>query len=209
MERPRAAAPLWPDLPGGLGLVSTSPRRAELLRAAGVPFRVIPPAEGSEGGGGDGKGGKEDPERLAALHAEAKARSVPEASAGILLAADTVVVSPGGRILGKPADGEEAAAMLRLLSGAEHRVVTAVFALRPSDGRCAGGAEGTAVHFRDLSEEEIGAYVATGEPMDKAGAYGIQGIGGLLVSGIRGCYFNVVGLPLARTREILRAVLEA
>lgn len=202
METPPLPAPLWPDVPGGLGLVSTSPRRAAILRAAGVPFLLVPPAPGAENGGGG------DPERLASSHAEAKARSVG-GGAGVLLAADTVVVSPGGRTLGKPADEEEAAAMLRMLSGAEHRVVTALFALRTSGGRAAAAVESTEVLFRTLSEEEIAAYVGTGEPMDKAGAYGIQGRGGLLVSRIRGCYFNVVGLPLVRAREVVLAVLES
>jgi septum formation protein len=124
----------------------------------------------------------------------------------VILGADTLVAREG-RILGKPRDAEEAAEMLRFLSGAAHEVATAVFALDARSGRSGSGIESSRVFFRDLCTEEIAAYVASGEPLDKAGAYGVQGIGGLFVSRIEGCYFNVVGLPLVRTRAVLRKLL--
>ena len=123
-----------------------------------------------------------------------------------VLAADTVVVR-GNEALGKPENRADAVRMLRLLSGRKHRVLTGVFALNIDTGIEASGLEATEVWFRRLGAEEIDSYVATGEPVDKAGAYAIQGVGSLLVDRIRGCYFNVVGLPLVRTREVLRGVI--
>ncbi|MFH1681661.1 MAG: Maf family protein [Candidatus Eisenbacteria bacterium] len=200
-----AAVPLgalWPPLPGPLGLVSSSPRRAALLRAIGVPFRVIRPREGAEGAGAG------PPEEIVLLHAEAKARSAGgDGTEAVLLAADTVVVREG-RTLGKPGSEVEAGEMLRFLSGGPHDVITGVYALDRRSGRASRGIESTRVVFRSLSAEEIDSYVATGEPADKAGAYGVQGIGGLLVARIEGCYFNVVGLPLVRAAAVLRELLE-
>jgi septum formation protein len=194
-------ASIWPELPGPIALVSASPRRAELLRGIGVPFRVIAPAAGTEPGGDGGA------EEIALRHAEAKARSASaSANEPVLLAADTVVTR-AGRILGKPRDAAEATEMLRFLSGRGHQVVTGVFALDRQSGASASGVETTSVYFRELAPEEIAGYIATGEPFDKAGAYGVQGIGSLLVARIEGCYFNVVGLPLVRTRAVLRELL--
>lgn len=133
-----------------------------------------------------------------------KARSVAgRMGSGLIIGADTIVVL-GGRILGKPADAREAAAMLRELEGTSHEVYTGVAVVDAGSGRAVVGHERTVVRFRPLTEAEISAYVATGEPLDKAGAYGIQGIGALLVAGIEGCYTNVVGLPLGRLSELLR-----
>jgi septum formation protein len=192
---------IWPETPGPLALASTSPRRAAILAGLGVAFRVVAPADGSE------EGVEGLPGAIALRHAEAKARSVVgRAGSPIILGADTVVVK-GGRVLGKPRDEAEAAAMLRFLSGGPHEVVTGVFVLDTRSGRSSSGVETSRVFFRDLSDAEISGYVATGEPLDKAGAYGVQGIGGVLVERVEGCYFNVVGLPLVRTRAVLRSLL--
>lgn len=118
----------------------------------------------------------------------------------VIIAADTVV-SVDGDILGKPRSEDEARAMLRRLSGREHEVYTGVTVIHAGDIRCA--AERTLVRFRAVTGAEIDAYVATGEPMDKAGAYGIQGAAGLFVEGITGDYFNVMGLPVCRLGRML------
>ena len=195
--------PLWPETEGPIGLVSSSPRRAALLRGAGVPFTLVPPAHGEEIPSGD------PPEKEAVRFAREKALApVVGEEPRILLAADTLVAGDGGPF-GKPAGPEEAARMLRALSGRWHRVVTAVCFIDRSTGRLETGAETTRVLFRELGAAEIDAYVSTGEPLDKAGAYGIQGRGALLVERIEGCYANVVGLPLVRTRETLRKLLGA
>jgi len=203
MDR-QAALPsgnLWPSVRGGITLVSASPRRADLLRQIGARFSVLPPEHGVE------RMTSLEPEEVVRKLAEEKTRSVGEKGEGrVLLAADTVVVLDG-RILGKPRDPREAAEMLSALSGRGHKVVTGVSVLDRRSGRHASGVEVTRVRFRTLTAGEIEAYVETGEPSDKAGAYGIQGVGALLVERIEGCYFNVVGLPLARTREVLRSVV--
>lgn len=143
---------------------------------------------------------------VACAHARAKALAVArELPERLVLGADTVVVLEG-ELLGKPAGQAEARAMLLRLSGREHEVVTGVALAFGEESRArvlAEHAERTRVCFRALSESEINAYVATGEPLDKAGAYGIQGRGALLVRAIEGCYFNVVGLPLSSTWEML------
>ena len=180
-------------------LASASPRRAELLRQVGWEFEVIVSGFEENDAAAD-----QDAGSLAAAHARSKALDVsgqnPER---LTLGADTVVVI-GERILGKPTSADDARKMLRALSGQEHQVVTAV-ALTIDDTLLAEDVVTTDVTFRELSEREIEDYVATGEPMDKAGAYGIQGRGALIVREIRGCYFNVVGLPLARVGEMVTA----
>ena len=193
-RRARYAGPVEPTLT--LYLASRSPRRWELLERAGlVPRRV--PAEADER-----PHPGEPPERLARRLAEAKGRDAlarlsAGAPAGIVLAADTVVALDG-ESLGKPADPGEAQAMLRRLSGRTHRVITGVFLARTDDGRSVCEVATTSVSFVALDEPRIRDYVATGEPLDKAGAYGIQGRGALLVAGIAGSFSNVVGLPLER-----------
>lgn len=132
----------------------------------------------------------------------AKVRSVPTPPGEIIVGADTVV-HLHDRLLGKPKSREDARAMLTELSGATHNVVTGVAAVKADSGLFATAAEVTEVRFFPLSERQIEAYLDTGEPFDKAGAYGIQGMGCLLVEGIRGCYFNVVGLPLSRVYRLL------
>jgi len=178
-------------------LASRSPRRREILEALGLPVRVVPAAvdetfhSGEEAAGGAC--------RVAALKAAA-ART--EFRDDLILGADTVVVRDG-EIFGKPADAADARRMLRALAGRTHRVVTGI-ALARGDRPARLAAESTEVVFRDLTECEIADYVATNEPLDKAGAYGIQGLGALLVREVRGDYFNVVGLPLCRLLELAR-----
>ena len=165
-------------------LASASPRRRELLENVGVRDMKIIPARGEE----------HTPEGASAEEA------VMAISRGKALEADTVV-SVDGDILGKPRSEDEARAMLRRLSGREHEVYTGVTVIHAGDIRCA--AERTLVRFRAVTGAEIDAYVATGEPMDKAGAYGIQGAAGLFVEGITGDYFNVMGLPVCRLGRML------
>lgn len=181
----------------GIVLASASPRRKELLEQMGIAqFRVVSPDvdESVEAG----LGPAEIVERLSLRKAQAAAGKVR--AGDLVIAADTVVALDG-RVLGKPQDQGEAFAMLSALSGREHRVYTGVTVL--GGGQAATEHEETAVTFRALSPEEIRDYIATGEPMDKAGAYGIQGVGALLVQGIRGDYCNVVGLPLFRLGRML------
>ncbi len=174
-----------------LFLASASPRRAELLRQVGIPFEIIEP----------GIAEKPDytlpiPEMVIGL-ARHKALAVSaKLEQGIVLAADTVVLYQG-RVLGKPRDREDARCMLRLLSGDAHQVLTGVILLDAASGKDESGLSVTKVWMKDLSEKVIDTYVGSGEPLDKAGAYGIQGKAALFVEKIEGCYFNVVGLPLS------------
>lgn len=173
-------------------LASASPRRRELLGAAGVEVEVRP-ADVDE---------TPDPQERPRWYVERVARAKAMAVHGErVLAADTIVVLDG-EILGKPLDPEAAAATLRRLAGRQHEVMTAVVlrtghVLRSRLVR-------TRVSFRPLTDDEIAAYVATGEPLDKAGAYGIQGRGGALVDRVVGSYTNVIGLPMRETLELLR-----
>ncbi len=179
-------------------LASGSPRRREILEQIGLPFTVsvsdadetIP--EGTE------------PyyavQTLAFLKAADVAKSA--GTSAVVIGADTVVVVDD-EIIGKPKDAEDAAKMLGKLSGRSHSVLTGVAVVRRFDGKSVSLTVETKVHFRRLSETEIASYVATGEPLDKAGAYGIQGLGGLFVDKIEGDYYNVVGLPLSRLGRLL------
>jgi septum formation protein len=178
-----------------LVLASASPRRAELLRAAGIPFdALIANVDETVLAG-------ESPAQHVARLAEEKAlRVLPQAGSRPVLGADTVVVVDD-HILGKPADAADAARMLRMLSGRKHQVMTGV-ALIPTVPQVDSvavhdGIEVTTVEFAPLNEAEITAYVGSGEPMDKAGAYAIQGMASLFVTRIEGSYSNVVGLPVA------------
>ena len=177
-------------------LASQSPRRRELLERMGLsPFDVIP-ARGEE---------RADPAlspaRLVEVLSRQKAAEVAAARPEALVIAADTVVSIDGLVLGKPRSGAEAARMLARLSGREHTVYTGV-TVRLGD-RADTGHEAAAVRFRPLSEADIAHYVATGEPMDKAGAYGIQGYGAMLVEGIDGDYYNVMGLPVCRLARML------
>ena len=177
-------------------LASQSPRRRELLSVITTEFEVIPAV-------GEEKADRSLPpsEYVCAL-AEHKAREVAAShSDDIVIGADTVVAI-GGEILGKPKDKQDAGRMLALLSGREHSVFTGMCILRHSMNILF--CEETRVRFFDLTDNEIKDYIATGEPFDKAGAYGIQGIGALLVSGIEGDYYNVMGLPVGRLARELK-----
>jgi septum formation protein len=183
-----------------LVLASTSPRRHALLREAGIPYEAVAPRDVAE----DVVPG-ERPAELVRRHALTKARSVAADYEGrLVLGADTVVVLDD-RVFGKPADEAEARAMLATLAGRTHVVYTGLALVDGAGGREATEVEATAVTMRPLSAEEIGRYVATGEPADKAGAYAVQGRGSLLVERVEGDYFNVVGLPLYRLSKMLAA----
>lgn len=170
-------------------LASASPRRADLLKQLGLKFQVFI-------SDADEEIVDLPPDEFVKNIALQKARIVSGAvSDGIIIAADTIVVIDG-KIIGKPRDVEEACDMLTGLSGRMHEVFTGLCILEKPSGRYFLGYERTEVYFRNISQAEIKTYIATGEPMDKAGAYGIQGKGALFVEKINGCYFNVVGLPL-------------
>ncbi len=181
-----------------LVLASQSPRRRELLGLLNIPFTVRV-AEGEE----DllpGLSPKEQAKRLSRLKAEAVAQP-----GEVVVGADTIVVA-GLKILGKPKNTRHAEKMLRGLSGKTHKVITGVTVVY--DGGSVSFAQETQVTFRKLTDKEISDYIATGEPMDKAGAYGIQGDAAKFVSGIRGDYFNVVGLPVCALSQILEGMME-
>jgi septum formation protein len=185
-----------------LVLASASPRRRELLTQAGFSFEVRPahiPEDPREG---------EDPiayvtrlarEKAETVYRELNANGSPD-GALIVLGADTTVTLDN-HILGKPEDAADAARMLRMLSGRSHNVITGVAVVTARGAEVA--AEVTAVRFLTLTDAEIAAYVATGEPMDKAGAYAIQGLAARWIPRVEGCYFNVVGLPLALVSTLL------
>ena len=178
-------------------LASNSPRRRELLGQMGIErFHIISPDVDETVAAGLSPARIVEELSLRKAGAAAK-RAGPE---DLIIAADTVVALDGA-VLGKPRGGDEAFAMLSARSGREHHVYAGVTVLR--GGRAVTEHEETAVTFRPLEPGEIRGYIATGEPMDKAGAYGIQGLGALLVSGIRGDYCNVVGLPVFRLGRIL------
>ncbi len=176
-------------------LASQSPRRRQLLGLFGIPFTVCvadidetmdPAAE---------------PAREVARVSREKALAVPHGTDDVVVAADTIVVCDG-RVLGKPHSRQEARQMLRLLSGRDHQVMTGVTVLRGAQEQVF--TQITDLHFRPLSDREIDRYIATGEPMDKAGAYGIQGGAALFCQRMDGDYYNVMGLPVCRLGEVLR-----
>ena len=185
-------------------LASASPRRAEILRNAGFVFDVVPadvdetmlPGEAPE----------DYVQRLALAKARVAAKQVQVGTgAAIIIGADTAIAMEG-QALGKPSGAEDVRRMLGLLSGKTHEVLTGLSVLSVPDGREARHVERTRVTFVQLRDEDIEGYLATGEPLDKAGAYAIQGIGGKFVSRIEGCYFNVIGLPLSRLWRMLRTL---
>jgi len=179
-------------------LASSSPRRQQLLSEAGIPF-IVEAAEIDETPLG-GEGAQQYALRLAQEKAVAVARKFPQ---DLVLGADTIVIVDND-ILGKPAGLEDAARMLRRLSGRMHQVFTAVALVVPGKSADTRSCT-TEVHFRKLGEKEIQKYVAGGEPMDKAGAYAIQGGGAQWITQLEGDYSNVVGLPLTLAVEMLRA----
>ncbi len=184
-------------------LASRSPRRRELLRGAGFDFDVRPSTVEETASPG------ETPEEFARRAAREKALEVAASAPpeSLVLGADTVVVADG-EILGKPANAPDAARMLRLLSGVTHRVITGVCIVRAPDRVEALAHETTFVTFRSLDNDELQDYLASGEPFDKAGAYGIQGLASKFVTRVEGCYFNVVGLPVALVCDLLEPLLK-
>jgi septum formation protein len=179
-------------------LASASPRRAEILRDAGYAFTVVSSAVDETPIPGEAA------EAMVQRLADAKAELVAARSVGpaIVIAADTTVLV-GTEVLGKPRTTEDARRMLQMLSGVTHSVVTGVSLVRLPDVERRSFVEVTRVQFSMLSLEDIDDYIATGEPFDKAGGYAIQGRAGRFIPRIEGCYFNVVGLPLARlAREL-------
>jgi septum formation protein len=178
-------------------LASASPRRHELLGMIGIAHEVDP-ADIDE----SVRAGESDTDyalRLATEKGVAVAARHPDA---LVIAADTIVVVDG-RIFGKPVDGADACRMLRVLSGRTHVVHTAVAVVRDAGRRVESEVESTRVTFRELDDSEVAAYVATGEPMDKAGAYGIQGYGATIVERVEGDYFTVMGLALRQLVSLL------
>jgi septum formation protein len=180
-------------------LASGSPRRAEILTNAGIPFvREVPSNIDETPRAG------EPPQDYVVRLAREKAEAVEATGDRVVLGADTTVVIDG-QILGKPSSPDDAARMLRLLSGRSHEVITGI-CLRSARVRVTDAAI-TRVWFAALSDSDIAAYAASGEPMDKAGAYGIQGLASKFVERIDGCYFNVMGLPIALVYAHLRTNL--
>lgn len=182
-------------------LASASPRRRELLSNAGFAFAVVPSRVRETDPSGEPPAAYA--ERMARLKAENVAGKLAPEDGVVVLGADTIVVLDG-IALGKPRSPEEARAMLARLSGRTHEVITGVALAAPATARSAVAHERTRVVFRSLTPEEIAAYVASGEPLDKAGAYAIQSGASRFVTRIEGCYFNVMGLPVARVERLLQ-----
>ena len=179
-------------------LASASPRRRELLGLFRIPFEIC--VADIDEAMDPGKPPFDEVARVSRL----KALAVPREKTDTVIAADTIVVCQG-KVLGKPHSEEEAVDMLRLLSGRDHQVMTGVTVLR--EDRCETFTEVTDLHFRELSDREIRSYVATGEPMDKAGSYGIQGGAALFCTHMVGDFYNVMGLPVCRLGQVLRELL--
>lgn len=187
----------WYPVNVPLVLASRSPRRHEILKYAGIPHDQIP-------SGIEEIFSSDDPEKEVLIWSRKKVESViPLVPGRPVLGADTVV-SLEGKILGIPSDREVASTMLRSLSGRKHTVFGGVCLIWPEKNIDIEFTEKTNVWFRSLTDDEIRAYVETGEPMDKAGAYGIQRYGSLLVERIEGCYFNVMGLPVSKIISLFR-----
>ena len=176
-------------------LASASPRRRELFGLISDDFRIVP--SNAEETAPDGIAAENLPERLARLKAGDIAAKYPFDT---VIGADTVVILDG-KVLGKPENPEDAVRMLTALSGKRHKVITGCAVCK--NGACRSFSSVTEVEFYPLDDREISDYVATGEPLDKAGAYGIQGRGALFVKSINGDYFNVVGLPVATLRRFI------
>ena len=173
-------------------LASASPRRAELLRLIGLNFKVIPSSIQEDGIN------EQDPVSYVLQLSLAKAKDVASKIAdGLIIGADTIVVLDG-KILGKPKDENEAKEMLKRLSGRTHEVFTGFAVVDKPGGRTTSDYESTKVHFRELRDWEIESYVKTQNPMDKAGAYGIQDQSAVFADRIEGCFYNVVGFPLTK-----------
>jgi len=187
-------------------LASKSPRRQELLKNLALEFDVITSKVDEKGIVFDWKKPAEYAQGLAYAKALAVAEHLDHSVEALVIGADTIVVMDG-RIMGQPDDEADARRMLEALSGTSNEVITGVSVIRIEGGVLAAqsGHESTDVYFRALSSNDIDKYIETGEPMDKAGAYGIQGFASLFVERINGCYFNVVGLPIMRLSKLLEA----
>lgn len=179
-------------------LASASPRRAELLKQIGLSFTIQ--ISNVQENFIEGLTVQDWVQKIACKKAEDVAANL---ESGLVIGADTVVVKDN-QILGKPKGIKDAVEMLNFLSGSSHQVMTGIALVNTMNNEKLTDIEITTVNFRQLSQQEIRAYVASGEPMDKAGSYGIQGLGALLVEGINGCYFNVVGLPLTKLAQALK-----
>jgi len=190
----------WPKLV----LASGSPRRKSLLQAVGADFMVVVPMVDEDGI--ENLAPETAVKQLAREKAlEVRARLSPADRKRLIVAADTVVAYRH-HVLGKPENGAGAVRMLKMLSGRWHQVYTGLCLISPIDGRIITGFEVTKVKFRRLSPAYINNYVTSGEPLDKAGAYGIQELGALIVEKVDGCYFNVVGLPLVKLDKMIRGL---
>lgn len=177
-------------------LASSSPRRRRLLEQVGIPFEVFNPGEVESTFG--------LPKEIVVKNAKLKALMVAEKiEEGLVIGADTVVVIKG-KIFEKPENILEAEEMLKTLSGTVHRVLTGIAIIDARSGRIESDLVETKVRMLPLSNEEIQAYMASGEPIGKAGGYAIQGLGALLIDTVQGCFYNVVGLPLSRLSELLK-----
>jgi septum formation protein len=182
--------------PRKIVLASTSPRRVQLLKQLGVDFECFDPNVSEDSI-------TPDPEQRVKENAEKKARSaMRQYTNALIIAADTIVFFEG-IILEKPRDTADAIRMITTLSGQTHIVLTAIIILDTITGQSRVKVEKTSVMIKNLTQDEIYSYVLTGEPMDKAGAYAAQGLGGMLLKGIDGCFYNVVGLPLSLLHEML------
>lgn len=179
-------------------LASGSPRRVELLRQIKLPFTIQ--VSNVDENNVECREPKEWVQQLALAKAKDVAHKVEH---GLVIGADTIVVQKN-KLLGKPQSVQEAINMLEFLSGTTHQVLTGIALVDVLSGDSITDVEITQVKFRKISRAEIESYVASGEPMDKAGAYGIQGLGALFVEGISGCYFNVVGLPINKLANNLK-----
>lgn len=180
-----------------LFLASASPRRAEILRKLGFRIQIVTSL------GPEARRSRETPTHYVMRMAEEKARRASNKlrRGGLVVSADTVVVA-GREVLGKPTDKKDAARMLKLLSGRTHRVISGVALYNTEVDELRRGFETTEVTFAQMSSKEISWYIETGEPKGKAGAYAVQGLASIFIKGIRGSYFNVMGLPLRRLYEL-------
>lgn len=183
-------------------LASASPRRKELLEVMGIDFDTVV-SDADEDSVPRDIPPKLYVQELALLKAAASAKTVLKSKKSFIISADTVVTLDG-EILGKPADVQDAQRMLASLSGRTHEVYTGYAVMRMSDGKTVCGSVCTEVKFKEIGGDVIDDYIASGEPMDKAGAYGIQGKGSVLIDSISGDYFNVVGLPLSALYDTLK-----
>lgn len=181
-----------------LYLASSSPRRRMLLEQIGLQFTVL--QQEVDEALTYGEPPYRQVEILAERKAKAAAKNVPQ---GLIIGADTIVVCRG-QVLGKPVDADDAERMLNLLQGIEHDVYTGVAVIEKPSKKALVAYEQTGVRFRTLSEHDIKSYIATGEPLGKAGAYAAQGLGAIFITGINGCFSNVVGLPIACLAGMLK-----